>query len=319
MDEDLGFAPDGEGEHQLLRVRKTGANTEWVARQIAAFAGLPQQAVSWAGLKDRRAVTTQWFCVHTGVHGGPDWAAMVSEGVEVLEAHHHRRKLRPGALAGNRFRIRVRGFDGDTATLVRRLDQVSRHGVPNYFGEQRFGRGEGNLHRASALFAGQMRKVPRHQRGLWLSAARSQLFNQVLAARVGRGDWDLPLPGDCLQLAGSRSFFPVGVVDESLRARTRAGDLHPSGPLWGRGTSSAAGDAAAVEAEALGGFKPWAQGLEAAGLDQERRALRLTVAEWAWGWIGVDALELSFRLPAGAYATAVLRELIDWEPAGGED
>ncbi len=319
VDEILGFAPDGEGEHQLLRVRKTNANTEWVARQIAAFAGVPRQAVSWAGLKDRYAVTTQWFCVHTGVHGGPDWSALVAEDFAVLESHHHRRKLRPGALEGNRFRIQVRGFVGDRVELVRRLDLISGRGVPNYFGEQRFGRGEGNLHRAQALFAGEIRRPPRHQRGLWLSAARSQLFNQVLALRVDRGDWDRPLPGDCMQLAGSGSYFSAATVDQALIARTLAGDIHPSGPLWGRGTSAAAGEAAQMEASALSGLASWAQGLESAGLDQERRALRLPVADWAWNWIGEDGLELSFRLRAGAYATAVLRELITWEAAGGED
>jgi tRNA pseudouridine13 synthase len=319
VDEILGFAPDGEGEHQLLRVRKTGANTEWVARQIAAFAGLPQQAVSWAGLKDRHAVTTQWFCVHTGVHGGPDWSALVADAFTVLESHHHRRKLRPGALEGNRFRIRVRGFVGDRVELVRHLDQVSRRGVPNYFGEQRFGRGEGNLYRAQGLFTGEIRRPPRHQRGLWLSAARSQLFNQVLALRVERADWDCPLPGDCMQLAGSGSFFPAETLDQALIARTASGDIHPSGPLWGRGVSAAGGEAGEVEASALSGFESWTQGLAAAGLDQERRALRLPVADWAWGWVGEDGLELSFKLPAGAYATSVLRELIAWDQAGGED
>jgi tRNA pseudouridine13 synthase len=319
VDEDLGFAPDGEGEHRLLRVRKTDANTEWVARQIAAFAGVPQQAVSWAGLKDRHAVTTQWFSVQTGIHGGPDWSALVADDFAVLEVHRHRRKLRPGALAGNRFRIRVRGLTGDSVDLVRRLDQVSRRGVPNYFGEQRFGRGEGNLHRAQALFAGEIRRPPRHQRGLWLSAARSQMFNQVLALRVERGDWDRPLPGDCMQLAGSRSFFAAEAIDPVLRARTMAGDLHPTGPLWGRGPQAAGGEAGQVEASALSGFEPWAQGLAAAGLDRERRALRLTVGDWSWGWACEDGLELSFSLPAGAYATAVLRELVVWDPSGGED
>jgi len=317
VDEVLGFQPDGEGEHQLLRVRKTDANTEWVARQLAGFAGLPRQAVSWAGLKDRHAVATQWFCVHTGVQADPDWLSLRSGDFAVLEVHRHRRKLRPGALQGNRFHIRVRDFSGDRSALVRRLDQVCRRGVPNYFGEQRFGRGEGNLDRAQALFAGEVRRPPRHLRGLWLSAARSQLFNEVLAERVERGDWASPLPGDCLQLAGSGSFFAAEGPDEGIAARVRAGDLHPTGPLWGRGASPAGGQAAQVEARALAGFESWTQGLAAAGLEQERRALRLPVAEWAWCWIGGDGLELSFRLPAGAYATAVLRELITWGTADG--
>lgn len=319
VEEDLGFAPDGEGEHQLLWVRKRGANTEWVGRQLAAFAGLPQQAVSWAGLKDRHAVTTQWFCVHTGVKGGPDWSALVSDEFVVLEAHHHRRKLRPGYLAGNRFRIRLRGFDGDRTTLAQRLDKVAERGVPNYFGEQRFGRGEGNLHRAQALFAGEMRHAPRHQRGLWLSAARSQLFNQVLALRVERGDWNRTLAGDCLQLAGSNSFFLAEAPDAALIARVQAGELHPSGPLWGRGTPASRGEAVEVEAAALAGFDPWLQGLAAAGMDQERRPLRLIPADWSWTWVDDADLELAFRLPAGAFATAVLRELVDWDLVGAEE
>lgn len=319
VEEDLGFAPDGEGEHQLLWVRKRGANTEWVGRQLAAFAGLPQQAVSWAGLKDRHAVTTQWFCVHTGVKGGPDWSALVSDEFVVLEAHQHRRKLRPGYLAGNRFRIRLRGFDGDLTTLAQRLDKVAERGVPNYFGEQRFGRGEGNLHRAQALFAGEMRHAPRHQRGLWLSAARSQLFNQVLALRVERGDWDRPLAGDCLQLAGSNSFFLAEAPDAALIARVQVGELHPSGPLWGRGTPASHGEAAEVEAAALAGFDPWLQGLAAAGMDQERRPLRLMPGDWSWSWVDEADLELAFRLPAGAFATAVLRELVDWDLVGAEE
>jgi tRNA pseudouridine13 synthase len=315
VDEVLGFAPDGEGEHRLLRVRKTGANTEWVARQIAAFAGVPPQAVSWAGLKDRHAVTTQWFSVQIGIDGGPDWYALAADAFEVLEAHRHRRKLRIGALAGNRFRIRIRRLVGDSLELVRRLDQVSRRGVPNYFGEQRFGRGEGNLHRVQALLAGEIRRPSRHQRGLWLSAARSQLFNEVLALRVERGDWDQPLAGDCMQLAGSRSFFVTEAVDQALGDRIRAGDIHPTAPLWGRGRSAAAGEAGKVEEAALSGFASWAEGLAAAGLDQERRALRLLARDWSWGWVGEDGLELAFSLPAGAYATAVLREIIAWDAA----
>ena len=319
VEEDLGFSPDGEGEHQLLWVRKRGANTEWVGRQIAAFAGLPQQAVSWAGLKDRHAVTSQWFCVHTGVKGGPDWSALNSDEFIVLEAHHHRRKLRPGYLAGNRFRIRLRGFEGDHEALPQRLEAVARQGVPNYFGEQRFGRGEGNLHRAQALFAGDLRHAPRHQRGLWLSAARSQLFNQVLALRVQRGDWDRPLAGDCLQLAGSNSFFLAEALDADLMARVLAGALHPSGPLCGRGISATRGEAAEIEANALLGFEPWVQGLAAAGMDQERRPLRLMPAAWSWAWVNDTDLEITFGLPAGAFATAVLRELVDWDPAGGQE
>lgn len=323
VEERLGFAPDGEGEHRLLRVRKVGANTEWVARRLAAFAGVPVGAVGWAGLKDRHAVTTQWFSVPVANRPEPDWAAAGADddGFRVVEVHRHRRKLRRGALAGNRFRLRVGSLSGDRAALDERLAQIAERGVPNYFGEQRFGRGEANLARASALFEGRVGRVDRHRRGLWLSAARAQLFNEVLAERVIRGDWDRPLVGDRMQLAGSHSHFAAESIDETLRARTRVGDIAPTGPLWGRGALPSGGEPARLEGEVAAAFPLWVQGLEAAGLEQERRALRLRPLDVAWHWPDAQVLELVFELPAGAYATAVLRELIDWhdEESGAVD
>jgi len=309
VEERLGFEPDGEGEHRLLLVRKTDANTEWVGRRLASHAGVPSSAVGYAGLKDRHALAVQWFSVHTGLDREPDWSTLDAPGVEILASHRHRRKLRRGALAGNRFRIRIGGLSGDRRALDERLAVVGRRGVPNYFGPQRFGNREGNLHAAQALFAGRAGRVKRHLRGLWLSAARSQLFNEVLARRVGRGDWDRPLPGDRMQLAGSRASFLAETLDDLLEQRCRAFDIHPSGPLWGAGEPSTAGEAAALERAVAAAFPVWARGLAAAGLDQERRPLRVTV-EALETRFGDDALEIAFELPAGAYATAVLRELV---------
>jgi tRNA pseudouridine13 synthase len=315
VEEIPAFAPDGEGEHVLLWVRKTGANTEWVARRLAAHACVPGAAVSYAGLKDRHAVTSQWFSVHLGRAPEPDWAGLEVPGVEILARHRHRRKLRRGALSGNRFRIRARDLCGDPGLLDARLEQVRARGVPNYFGEQRFGHDDGNLRAARALFAGNAGRVPRHLRGLWLSAARSQIFNEVLAMRVERGEWDCPLAGDRLQLAGSHSHFLAETLDEVLIGRARAFDLDPTGPLWGDGELPTRGDPAALERGVAERFADWAAGLAAAGLRQERRALRLRVLELTAEREG-DDLVLAFALPAGAYATAVLRELVDGSDAG---
>lgn len=309
VDERLGFEPDGEGEHRLLLVCKTDANTEWVARRLAAHAGVPLSAVGYAGLKDRHAVTTQWFSVHTGLDRDPDWSSLDAPGVEVLDCRRHRRKLRRGALTGNRFHIRVAASSADPEALTERLGVIGRRGVPNYFGPQRFGNREGNLYAAHALFTGRAPRVKRHLRGLWLSAARSQLFNEVLARRVARGDWDRPLPGDRMQLAGSHASFLAQAVDDLLEERCRAFDIHPSGPLWGAGEALTAGQAEALESEVAAAFALWARGLAAAGLDQERRPLRLAVAALETK-IEDDALEIAFELPAGGYATAVLRELV---------
>jgi len=318
VEEIIGFEPDGEGEHALLRIRKTGANTEWVARRIASHAGLPVSVVGYAGLKDRNAVTTQWFSVHVGPSREPDWKNLDAEGVEVLEVHRHRRKLRRGTLRGNRFRIRVGGLEVESAFLDERLEQVRGLGVPNYFGPQRFGNDQGNLYGAHALFNGHARRVGRHLRGLWLSAARSQLFNEVLALRVERRNWDRPLPGDRMQLAGSRSHFLAETMDEQLLARTSSFDVDPSGPLWGVGELLTRGEAAEIERDVGRRFDCWSAGLASAGLRQERRPLRLKIDELE-AEVGRDTLSLAFELPAGGYATAVLRELMEWSEPGDRE
>lgn len=319
VDESLGFAPDGEGDHWLLRVRKTDANTEWVARRLAEVGGVRQADLGYAGLKDRRAVTTQWFSMPRSRGGEPDWSLLAGEGIEVLEVHPHRRKLRRGSLAGNRFRIRIRDLALPPDSLAARIDAIRRLGVPNYFGEQRFGRGGANLARADALFRGGIsgggRRTSHHQRGLWLSAARSQLFNEVLAERVRRGDWASPLPGDCLNLAGSHSFFRADAVDAELLQRCADMDLHPTGPLWGAGEPPSGTEVRALEEGIAARFPGWPEGLARFDLRQERRALRLPVP--SLDWCPVDSgIELTFALPAGAYATAVLRELIRWGEEG---
>ncbi len=312
VEEQLGFAPDDEGDHLLLWVRKTDANTEWTARRLASLAGAPVSTVGYAGLKDRHAVTTQWFSVPRPRGDLPDWSSLAADGIEVLEVHPHRRKLRRGALTGNRFRIWVREVDLSPTELVARLESIRARGVPNYFGEQRFGHADGNLVRAQALFAGTAGRVPHHQRGLWLSAARSQIFNEVLAERVRRDDWDQPQPGDCLQLDGCQSHFSVEQIDEALRERGVRFDLHPTGPLWGAGAPPTRGAIQTLEEQVAARFPGWPEGFAAFGLEQERRALRLPVRDLTAQTNG-DWLELGFELPAGSYATVVLRELIDWE------
>lgn len=324
VEEVLGFEPDGAGDHRLLRIRKTNANTEWVARRLADLAGVPAADVGFAGLKDRRAVASQWFSVPAPRGGEPDWSRLAPEGIEVLAVHAHRRKLRRGSLRGNRFQVLVRGFeprlapspDAQVLDLDRRCREIQRLGVPNYFGEQRFGRAGANLLKADALFRGVLRRPTGHQRGLWLSAARSELFNRVLAVRVSRGDWGSALPGDCLNLDGSHSFFRADAIDSELIERCQRLDLHPTGPLWGRGEPPTGAEVHGLEVNAAKTPPGWAEGLARFGLVQERRALRVPVRDLAWG-LSDDGLALTFSLPAGAYATAVLRELVTWGSVEG--
>ncbi|MFO1372895.1 MAG: tRNA pseudouridine(13) synthase TruD [Candidatus Competibacteraceae bacterium] len=310
VSEQVDFSLDGVGEHVWLWVRKRNANTGWVARRLAQWAGVPPGAVSYAGLKDRRAVTEQWFSVHLPGRTEPDWAASPDSDFTVLKAVRHSRRLRRGALSGNLFRIVIRDLDGASAELATRLQRITATGVPNYFGEQRFGQAGGNLERAAAMLSGQEKVRDRHQRGLYLSAARSALFNAVLARRVSEQTWDQILPGEVLMLAGSHSIFTAAEVEDTLRQRVAAFDLHPTGPLWGAGDLRSGGAVRELE-EAIAATLPvFRDGLAAAGLEQERRALRLPVSAATLEFPDTHTAVLGLQLPAGAYATTVLRELV---------
>ena len=309
--EELNFTLDGSGEHLWLWVRKRGANTDWVARQLARQAGVPVGAVSYAGLKDRHAVTEQWFSVHLPGKTDPDWSADPDGEFTILQTLRHSRKLRRGALCGNAFRIVVRELDGDLDALNARFQHIAIAGVPNYFGVQRFGREAANLERAAAMLEGREKVRDRHRQGLYLSAARSALFNAVLARRVREGSWNQALPGEVLMLADSHSIFTSEDPDETIKQRVAAFDLHPTGPLWGAGDLSSTGMAQELETEVAATQPIFRDGLAAAGLKQERRALRLMVRDATLEWLEPSVAVLNFRLPAGAYATVVLREWIE--------
>ncbi|MDE2309063.1 MAG: tRNA pseudouridine(13) synthase TruD [Xanthomonadaceae bacterium] len=307
VEEILGYDADGQGEHLLLWVEKRGANTDWVARELARFAGVPPVAVGFAGMKDRHAVTRQTFSVQMAGRPDLDWSTFPHAEVKVLAATRHSRKLKRGALRGNRFMLVLREVQGDRQAAERVLGQIAVRGVPNYFGEQRFGREGGNVAQARAMFAG--RRVERDKRAFLLSAARSQIFNDVLAARVERGAWDTPLDGEIWSLAGSRSWFGPEPFTEALAGRLARADIHPSGPLWGQGEPPSQAAAGALERATAAACRDLVDGLAAARMDQERRPLRLIPQGLAWRWLDGDALELVFELPAGAYATVVVREL----------
>lgn len=307
VDEVLGFEPDGAGEHCYLRIEKRNANTEWVARQLALFAGVAPLCVGYSGLKDRHALTRQTFSVQLPGRADPDWSALAVDGVRVLAVARHSRKLKRGAHAGNRFRIRLREVQGSREDAAHRIVAITQQGVPNYFGEQRFGRNGENLRAAHALFGGA--RLQRSQRAFALSAARSQLFNRVLDRRVAEGSWNQALEGEVWMLAGTHSIFGPQPLDDALRGRLAAYDIDPTGPLWGQGELRSSGPVAAIEREIAASEAALAAGLAAADLRQERRSLRLRASHWAHSWLAGDALELAFELPSGTFATTLVREL----------
>lgn len=276
-----------EGEHVYLHIRKRGANTGWVAQKLAELAGVRSQDVGFFGLKDRHAVTTQWFSVWLAQKPEPEWNALNDDEIQVLQHFRGARKLRRGEHSGNRFRIRLRNIRGDRDQAEQVLAKVPA-GVPNYFGEQRFGHNGGNLNLVERIVseqgAGRRRKIPRNQKAFAMSAARSWLFNQVLAARVEQGNWQLAMDGEPEKVA--------------------------TGPLWGRGKNLAEGGQLALEDQVMAPWSPWRDWLEHCGLTQERRPLVLQPQGFRHGWEGEDLI-LEFALPPGAFATAVLREVAE--------
>ena len=340
MEEVLGFSFSGEGEHLCLHIEKRGENTRWIAKLLAEHFEVDEVAIGYCGLKDRRAVARQWFSVHlpnkfdlkasdlkvsdVKVPDGQVTQAGESDGAgyKVLEVARHHQKLRRGMHQANSFVIRLRDIQGKgDSELIRepirdsiepRLQKISAQGVPNYFGEQRFGIDGGNLVEADALLRAQYgadrqpdqekkssgkkrgrkhrgRKRGSPRGGMYLSAARSYLFNLVLAEYVSQGSW--------LELIEGQTA---------------------SGPMWGRGRSNAPETVREFEQPILSDWQDWTNALEFNGLQQERRDLVLHPEDLSWRWLVSDSdkadsigddLELSFTLPSGAFATSVLREV----------
>jgi tRNA pseudouridine13 synthase len=279
--------PSGEGEHLWLDIQKNGANTAFVAQQLAAAAGVEEKDVGYAGIKDRYAIARQWFSIHLPKGETPDLTLLQHPEFEVLSQRRHLKKLRPGDLQGNRFRIVLRDVTGDRDAIETNLEAVASCGVPNYFGAQRFGHDGGNVEQGRAMLAREIRVRHPKKKGIYLSAVRSFVFNEVLALRIEQGLWGKSLPGD--------------VMDEAGR---------PTGPLWGRGRVSTTDRAQALEMGVAGRHATLCDGMEHAGLDQERRALVASPVAMSWEWPRADQLVLAFSLPAGNYATSVLNEIL---------
>ncbi|MDZ7923516.1 MAG: tRNA pseudouridine(13) synthase TruD [Marinagarivorans sp.] len=304
--EDLGFTPAGIGEHLYLQLESSGDNTQWLADVMAEVLAVQSVDVGFCGLKDRNAMTQQWFSLYdpkreVEARLQTKMAELQSRlpSLRVLQKTRGAAKLRRGDHAGNHFVITLVLDEPAAPDLKRRLAHISDQGVPNYFGLQRFGRDGNNLNsfaqwlQAEAQLPINKRNKRRKPTGIILSAARSWLFNQVLAARVQAGNWRDVLSGDVL-------------IDTNEQAA--------SAPLWGRGRSATADVAFNIECQALAPFMSWANALEHFGLQQERRALVCKPVDFQWR-LAEQHLTLSFFLPPGAYATTVLRELCDcYEP-----
>ena len=313
VSEQLGFELSGAGEHVFLYLQKRELNSMDLLQRVSGLSGVAQRDIGISGLKDRNAVTQQWFSVGLAGRTEPDWRDLEAPGdVRVLEVGRHLRKLRRGVHKANRFTLLLREVEGEREALERRLRQLRDGGVPNYFGGQRFGRNGSTLEQARRWMTSG-RRLSRNKRSLYLSALRAYLFNQLLAARVEAGDWATVLPGDVCMLRGTRSHFTCEVVDEEIRERASRGDIHPGLPLWGRGQSDAGPRTARQQVDSLVDHLDICEFLERAGLELAWRPARLLADDFCWQFCDDGNLQLDFALGAGSYATALLAELVQFK------
>lgn len=317
VDERLGFAAEGDGPHLLVRIRKRGLSTQQAMQRLAEYWQVERRAMGYAGRKDRQAVTTQWLSLPWPVNAPLPAPGCVSEDHDgslwVLDVRRHRRKLPVGALLGNRFTLTLRDVDADPRALARRLVMIASHGVPNYFGGQRFGRGGHTLTRALDWLGGRQKPRSRNERSMLISAARSAMFNAVLADRVAACDWAQPQRGDLLVLDGRGSLFAADRTDLAVARRRAAGQrIHPTGPLPGADNRRQPQSAAGLDREAaiLGDWSAVIQSLAQQGVTADRRALRLSVRGLAGACVAPGVWRFQFELTRGAYATTVVRELV---------
>lgn len=337
---DLEFT--GEGEHLWLHIQKSGINTAYLAKLLSEWADIPLRDVGYSGLKDRQALTTQWFSLRIPKKQLPATAfAPVDikehESVIILAQHWHNKKLNRGTHRANQFIITLRDIElvedsalaANEPLVEQHLATIGKTGVPNYFGPQRFGFGSNNIREALNLFAKDASKVladkapakkknkrkgaPREQNSMELSAARSLIFNQILAARVRDGSWNTGLAGEVFNLDGSGSIFATEQLDDELRARLASGDIHPTAVMWGTSNDKVTSAAADIENDTVQHSALLLQlaiGLEQREIKAQRRALRLPIADLTWHWIDEQTLVLDFTLITGSFATSVLASLV---------
>ena len=305
--EELGYPLAGEGEFVAVKVRKTNANTLFVGEQLAKFLGISAKNMSYAGLKDRHAVTEQWFCLHLAGKETPDFSTFECEGVEILEVTRHNRKIRTGALEGNHFELLLRDVV-ETDELKQRLNQLQEIGFPNYFTEQRFGRDGHNLTQAQRWASGEISVKDRKKRSFYLSAARSEVFNLVVSQRIADQQMQTVLLGDYLQLAGSNSFFEVKAEDlMQSQQRLDENDVLLTAPLIGENSLEQNGNE--CEEAIVAQHENLINLMKKERMNAARRAMLCKPQDLRWQF-EPEGLRLTFFLNSGSYATGLVRELI---------
>ncbi|MBF0263776.1 MAG: tRNA pseudouridine(13) synthase TruD [Gammaproteobacteria bacterium] len=309
--ENISFEPENRGTHAFLKIQKKSTNTQWVIKELAKFCQVPEKSIGYAGLKDRHAITTQWFSVNLEGITEPDWDKFNVDNIEIIEHCYHPRKLKIGTIDSNHFIIRLKNVSPEHLDTVEKIQsQIQSNGFANYFGEQRFGIDEQNIVKARKWFNGQYKVKQKSKKSLYLSAARSMLFNTFLSSRIEQFGFNQLINGEVMLLDGNRSFFTAEKITDEIRHRFLQGDIHPSLCLWGQGEPASASELKTFELAQAEQASFWAKHLIDKGLKQDRRAIRVIPKELKSQYIeSKQTYQLEFLLPSGSYATMLLREM----------
>jgi tRNA pseudouridine13 synthase len=302
----------GTGEHLWLYIEKTGSNTDWVAKQLSNVCQTPRRQIAYAGMKDRQAVTQQWFSIQLPkVADVKKIAAALPDNINILKSTFHSKKIKIGQLEGNQFELIIRDIIGNKDEIEQNIDYIIKYGVANYFGAQRFGLQMGNIDKAKRWFMGDYKVKSRTLKSLLISSARSHIFNCIVAQRIKDNNWDKTITGDLLQLHGSRSWFPsTDAKPEEIIQRLDEFDIHISAAMWGEDAVQSSEACAALENAIALKFPEYHKGFKQFRLKQDRRAMRIQADHLEYQWLSDNSLQLKFELQAGAYATGVLREIV---------
>lgn len=310
VNEILGYEFTGSGEHLMVHIRKTGENTSFVANELAKACGVKSKDVSWAGLKDRHAVTQQWLSIHLPKGDTPDFSAFLAQypSIEILETTRHNKKLRPGELAGNHFTVTLSEVS-DVPNVLSRLEAIASTGVPNYFGSQRFGNEGNNLDEARRWGRDNVRTRNQNKRSLLLSAARSWIFNRIVSARIEQGLFNQVIDGDVVQVNEDQILADV-TNQQELMDQVTQGLAEITAAMAGDNALPTQGSALAIEQPHVDEEPDLMALIRGNRMRHDRRAVALKAQDLSWSAEG-DAITLRFSLDAGCFATAIVRELVE--------
>lgn len=309
------YEPSGEGPHYYLRVEKRDVDGRSMVDAIADRYGVDKADIGTAGIKDRRAVTRQWVSIpaHSVDEPRPEF---IDEQIEVLRVSRHRNKLGTGHLNGNRFSVWIRDTERSGPELREAVeavrDRIDDIGLPNYYGLQRFGNNNSTL-RAGLKWLVKGEKPRTHfLRKMAASAVQSEVFNRVLKYRLEADSWKTVVDGDIFEKTDTGGRF---WIDESEREETQRRleqrEIVVTGPMPGSKRGLADGRAGEIEREHMAQLGIGEEDVHAFGRRGRgtRRPMTIYIDELGVEVDGRD-VRLDFELPAGSYATVLMREFM---------